>query len=201
MAEAEERLTFSQFFRGAAEQDRTATLDTFSAGLGAYASNALARCAFLSFVMSMFSDNSKEEHRANPRAGGHFIIPLEIQTKRIRILELLQEHFVAQVKFGIQPVIQHGDEIIPVATSLATTSLDSRIPASPQIITRTELLIKQLEVHALSAVAFCPREDVYSFINSFSLDVSVPEWSAVTNRLSNYGSFSAPGHRRLLCLR
>jgi hypothetical protein len=171
---------------GAAEGDKSATLDTFEHGLGAYRPHALARSVYLHFVLSMLIDFTTESHRANERLGGSFLLPLEIQSKRLRVLELLEQHIVAGAEFAISPLAQPGDEILPVSQSLAVAPFGDDLVLPPQVISHAKLLLKQLEHHALSAQACCPREEVYAFLQITNLNTSVPEWVAISNRLSNW---------------
>ena len=169
---------------GAADDDKTATLDTLIHGLGAYAPLPLARGVFLHFIMSMLMDTTKEAHRAN-RIHGNYIVSLKIQNKRLLVLRLLEEHLLASIQYGISPTPQHGDEIIPISQSHAMAPFTSGVLA-PEIICHVKMLVKNLEFHALSAQACAPREDIFAFINFSHLDVSVPEWAEAAGRLANW---------------
>jgi hypothetical protein len=93
---------------------------------------------------------------------------------------------VAGTSFGVSPAVQPGDEILPVAYSTAVASFGAFPMPPPEIVSRAKHLVKELEYHALAVQACCPREDIYTFINLSRLDVSVPEWAGIANRLANW---------------
>jgi hypothetical protein len=153
-------------------------------------------------------DNSVDYSRNNLAVGGSHIVPAQVVTDRLAVLENLRQWLSAEMQFA-SDVLSLGDDVLPsnVRGSLASQTL---LPA-PQLVQKTKVITKSIIFHALSALACSPRVDIRSYLNFdirnyIHVDRQAPgnneheDWYLVVDRLRNWldvGRSSAWGNGQL----
>jgi len=130
-------------------------------------------------------DNSVDYSRNNLAVGGSHIVPAQVVTDRLAVLENLRQWLSAEMQFA-SDVLSLGDDVLPsnVRGSLASQTL---LPA-PQLVQKTKVITKSIIFHALSALACSPRVDIRSYLNFENASSETPEasWYVVVQRLRSW---------------
>lgn len=156
--------------------------DFFDNGLGDFAGSAHARDFFLAYVLELAASvHARFSHVV--RKTGSYVIPRAIVEQITRVLELLKEHYEAEILFCPDGP-SFGDEILcmPAKGTLAAQGL---LPYGPEALIPRKLT-KTAIYHGFASNLLAPRADIQSFIVFNDTHLEARETRDLVNRLRDW---------------